>query len=139
MQLIHKDRKEPDIKYCAKCGKEMHSLYPDEYCPICKEYLLFQEVKDYIRSGNDIHEQDVAEHFNIPIRKVREWIKEGRIQYKGETAGKFSSVHCSICGKPITFGTVCPECHSLQKLQVVATNQTTENAEMHFLNKKIGE
>ena len=54
---------------------------------------LFAEVKDYIRE-NDVKEIDVAEHFGIPVSKVRRWIKEGRIQYKeGEN---ITPIHCQI-------------------------------------------
>ena len=80
---------------------------------------MFIEVKDYIRA-NDVKENDVAEHFGIPVSKVRRWIKEGRIQYKGENSKTVSGVHCQICGKSMEFGTLCAECRKLQNLQVVA-------------------
>ena len=123
---------------CKKCGRDLPDTYPHELCPACIEFELFSQVKEFIRSNDDVHEQDVAEKFNIPVRKVRDWIHEGRIQYKGDTSEKFTSVVCRSCGKPISFGNLCPTCHSLQQLQVVsAFKKPAESAgEMHFLGKE---
>lgn len=139
MELIH-DRKrfKDEVKTCKRCGRDLHPTYPHELCPICMEMDLFNQVKEYIRSNEDVREQDVAEKFNIPIRKVRSWIREGRIQYKGEAANKIGGVVCQICGKPISFGNLCPMCHSLKQLQVVRQyKKPSETAgEMHFIGKE---
>ena len=82
-----------------------------------------------------MRELDVAEHFDIPIAKVRKWIREGRIQYKGEAGKTISSIYCQICGKPIEFGTLCPECHRLQGLKIVAQQYAEQKSEMRFINK----
>lgn len=135
MHLVHQDRsQETEVKVCKQCSRQLHEAYPHDLCPMCMEYNLFNEVKDYIRN-NDVHEQDVAEHFNIPLSKVRGWIREGRIQYKGESKDKISGVYCRVCGKPIAFGVTCPECHSLENLQIVANQQKVDNAAMRFLGK----
>ncbi len=138
MQLNHNRPKLSDTKTCAKCGRDLHETYPHDLCPACMEFELFNAVKEYIRSNDDVHEQDVAEEFDIPISKVRGWIREGRIQYKGDNSDKLSSVVCKMCGKKIAFGTLCPQCHSLQQLQVVSNfkKQAETAGEMHFLNKK---
>lgn len=134
MQLVRRDEPEETVKSCPQCGTKLNNMYPHEFCPNCMEINLFNEVKDFIRE-NEVREQDVAEHFNIPIRKVRSWIREGRIQYKGEGKDAISGVHCRYCGKPISFGIACSECHSLQNLQVVAAQRGEDNAAMRFLNK----
>ena len=75
MRLDKKNRHErtrEGIKYCEQCGRVLNTLYKEDICPECQEINLFAEVKEYIRS-NDVREADVAEHFNIPIRKVRDW------------------------------------------------------------------
>ena len=94
------------------------------------------EVKEYIRN-NEVNEQDVASHFEIPIAKVRSWIKEGRIQYKNDPKENITSLYCRVCGKKIAFGVVCPECHSLENLKGVAANQVKkgELGAMRFLGK----
>ena len=124
--------KRENRKECKQCGRYLDILFEDDICPICQEINLFSEVKDYIRS-NDVKEMDVAEHFNIPVSKVRKWIREGRIQYKSDMPG-VNKVHCQICGKAIDFGSVCPECHKLQGLEVVA-KQYSEDSTMRFLGK----
>ena len=124
-----------EAKRCKQCGHALSESYTQEICPRCQEINLFAEVKDYIRE-NDVREMDVAEHFDIPIGQVRKWIREGRIQYRGENGKTLSGVHCQICGKPIEFGTLCPECHRMQGLQIVAQQYADEQSAMRFLNKK---
>ena len=85
-----------NVHECKQCGRILNKMYRDEICPECKDLNLFAEVKDYIRE-NDVKEIDVADHFGIPVAKVRRWIREGRIQYKeGE---HITPIHCQVCGK----------------------------------------
>lgn len=135
------DKKENPVKerLCKQCSRKLPETYEPDICPACAEINLFSEVKEYIRN-NEVNEQDVASHFEIPIAKVRSWIKEGRIQYKSDPGGNknITNLFCQICGKKIAFGVVCPECHSLQQLKVVAANnqfQTSEPSEMRFLGR----
>ncbi len=122
-------------KRCKRCSAVLPKTYEDELCPACQEAELFSEVKDYIRS-NDVREMDVVDHFGIPIGLVRRWIREGRIQYKGSDGRTLSGVHCQICGKTIEFGTLCPECHRLQGLQIISQQYEDVKAAMRFLNSK---
>lgn len=135
MHLVHKDRETlPSVKICPQCGTQLHEMYPDELCPLCIERNLFSDVKDYIRN-NDVNEQDVSEHFNIPVAKVRGWIKEGRIQYKGESKDSISGVNCRFCGKSIAFGTTCADCRRLEDLQIIASMKKSENGHMRFVGQ----
>lgn len=131
--IVDGEYREP--KRCKQCGNGLSEEYTQDICPRCQEINLFADVKDYIRK-NDVRETDVAEHFDIPIGKVRKWIREGRIQYRGEDGKTLSGVHCQICGKAIDFGTLCPECHRVQGLQIVAQQYADEKSAMRFLNKK---
>jgi RNA polymerase subunit RPABC4/transcription elongation factor Spt4/ribosomal protein L32 len=121
-------------KDCKQCHRSLPDVYVGDLCPTCQEAKLFSEVKDYIRS-NDVKETDVADYFNIPVSQVRKWIREGRIQYRTRSGETISSVHCQICGKAIDFGTLCPECHRLQGLKIVAQRQAEEKSLMRFLDK----
>ena len=79
-------------------------------CPTCQEAQLFRNVRDYIRA-NTVNEYEVAEHFHIPLRQIKEWIREGRIEYhEVNTASTISGMHCQRCGAPVSFGTLCPNC-----------------------------
>lgn len=122
-------------RFCKQCGRFLLDEYKEEICPDCQELNLFSEVKDYIRE-NDVRESDVAEHFGLPVTKVRRWIREGRIQYKGVQNGLYGGVHCQLCGKPIDFGTICPDCHRAHNIKGVATVEKAEDKSvMRFLNK----
>ena len=49
------------------------------------------------------NEYEVAEHFHIPLRQIKEWIREGRIEYhEVNTASTISGMHCQRCGAPVS-------------------------------------
>ena len=73
-------------KYCKNCGRVLSPTYEAELCPTCEENQLFDKVRDYIRK-NDVTEMQVAEHFGIPQKKVKAWIKEGLSIRKMEISG----------------------------------------------------
>lgn len=103
-----------NFKFCEFCGKPLPLSYKETYCPNCKENMLFREVKEYIRN-NIVNEYQVADHFDIPLRMVKNWIREGRIEYREVPAGQaaIASLHCMRCGAPVTFGTMCAKCLKL--------------------------
>ena len=97
-------------KQCEFCGRPLPKNYEGELCPRCKDNQLFNEVKHFIRSNN-VNEHEVAAHFGIPLKQVKEWIRDGRIEYRTKNAASnVSALHCQQCGAPITFGTLCPKC-----------------------------
>lgn len=59
-----------NYKYCERCNRPLPLTYEDAICPDCQNQELFTNVKEYIRA-NDVTEYDVAEHFNIPLSKVK--------------------------------------------------------------------
>lgn len=132
--LVGKREGYREQKTCQQCGRYLNDLYTKDICPACMDMNLFSEVKEYIRE-NDVKENDVAEHFGLSIGKVRTWIREGRIQYRGQDGKTLSSVHCQVCGKPIEFGTVCSECHRTQGLQAVAKRYQEEKSAMRFIGQ----
>lgn len=117
------------VKNCKQCGRRMHPEYAKDICPECQELNLFGEVKEYIRN-NDVNEADVAEHFGLPNRKVRAWIREGRIQYKNTDGASVSQVYCQICGAPLDFGNLCAKCRHMQGLEVVAKQYKNDSEGM---------
>lgn len=125
--------------YCKLCKKALPRSYKEEYCPTCKELRLFDSVREYIRS-NDVNEYQVAAHFEIPVRIVKQWIKEGRIEYKEQEKKSIISTHCSRCGAPVTFGTLCTQCLRLmngEKMQGFGKiERKEEDDKMRFLDSK---
>lgn len=96
-------------RYCKSCGKLLLENYMKDLCSVCEAQRIFDEVRDYIRS-EEVNEYDVAEHFQIPVEMVRQWIKEGRIEYKERGENTIMSSFCQRCGAKVTFGTLCPKC-----------------------------
>lgn len=101
------------IKQCEYCKRALPLHYEADYCPKCLDARLFNDVKDFIRS-NTVNEYEVAAHFNIPLKQVKEWIREGRIEYRTDNSSNtISGMHCQRCGAPVTFGSLCPKCLKL--------------------------
>lgn len=119
-------------KYCEICHRNLPLNYTESACPACSEYVLFQQVKEYIRA-EDVNEYQVADRFQIPLQLVRKWIREGRIQYKETTKGKVR-MHCQICGAQVSFGSICPKCLKEQNTSgTVLKSYTTDPGNMRHL------
>lgn len=115
-----------NYKFCEICRRPLPETYEDSLCPDCQKEELFRKVKEYIRE-NDVTEYDVAYEFNISLHQVKQWIREGRIEYKDKrlNAASNTNLQCSICGAPITFGTVCPKCMK-QKMAPSAPSEDSD-------------
>lgn len=136
----HSNKKE-DItiyKVCQFCNAPLPTDAKDGLCANCRDRALFIEVRDFIRE-NDVNEFQVAEHFGIPLRVVKNWINEGRIEYREDPTGKhiIANIHCKGCGGPITFGTLCTRClKKMNKNFEGFGKQAPTNADkMRFLNE----
>ena len=101
-----------NYKECEYCKRPLPIHYEKTLCPNCLDAQLFHEVKEFIRS-NTVNEYEVAEHFGIPIKQVKAWIREGRIEYRTSESDSSISMHCQRCGAPVSFGTLCPKCLKL--------------------------
>lgn len=105
-----------DYYYCASCSRLLPKDYEFEKCPLCIENDLFRQVRDYIRA-NDVTEYDVAAEFDLPISRVKTWIRQGRIQYKEDKNKKIIGHHCARCGELIAQGEFCVHCRTILKRQ----------------------
>lgn len=125
-----------EYSYCRECKKLLPKEYEFELCPNCIENNLFKEVREYIRK-NDVTEYDVAEEFGLPLKRVKGWIREGRIQYKEDKNKKIIGHHCGRCGELIMKGEFCTNClHILktQKATLVYHSDESEDSRMRFLD-----
>ncbi len=75
------DLSSPRTKVCSSCGRPMSRSVKGDICQACSDEELYAEVKDYILHNN-VTEMEVAETFGIPLKQVRAWIKDGRIDYR---------------------------------------------------------
>ena len=84
-------------KQCEFCNRPLPNDYEGTLCPRCKDHKLFHDVKEFIRA-NQVNEYEVADHFKIPLKQVKEWIREGRIEYNTSTSSNtISGMHCQHC------------------------------------------
>lgn len=124
-----------NYKYCEYCGIPLSIDFEDTVCPSCKEQLLFRDVKEFIRE-NDVTEYDVAKHFSIPLQRVKQWIREGRIEYKEKPDTKKAiSTHCQECGTPISFGFLCGKCLKKQNMSGYSKLTPDEAGRMRYLEE----
>lgn len=123
-------------KYCKYCGRVLAPTYKEDNCPMCIENILFDQVREYIRA-NDVTEQQVANHFQIPQKKVKGWIKEGRIEYKENgNVRALITMHCENCGAPVRFGSLCTKCRSmLNKAKYNYMGNDEMDTRMRFLDQ----
>ncbi len=135
-----KSKQRSNVKVCVNCGRRLVRSSENGLCPMCAEQELFNEVRDYIRA-NDVKDYDVAQKFGIPLNKVKEWIRQGRIQYKNDPTMKsvIMGNYCQVCGQPTNFGTICPKCMKEKKkenIQGVAIGkpQGDGNKKMRFMD-----
>lgn len=126
-----------NYKYCTYCGRPIPRASESGCCPQCQETILFSSVREYIRN-NDVNEFQVAEHFDIPLRMVKQWIREGRIEYKTAGDGKnyITNIRCNRCGAPATFGTLCTACLKLLNNNVhgYGAKTASDDDKMRFLD-----
>lgn len=140
-QPINKRINPSDYKYCEYCGTTLPRVSKSDYCERCQEILLFHEVKDFIRC-NDVNEYQVADYFNLPLRVVKGWILDGRIEYKQTSTGQKTlndTLVCESCGTPVNFGSLCPKClKSLNRnLKGFGLQKLPREERMRFLNNEM--
>lgn len=98
--------------------------------------MQFREIREYVRE-HDVNEFQLAETFGIPLRQVKQWIREGRLEYK-EIMNMVTSLHCQRCGKSIQFGNFCPECNRAEygvKGGFDALKEKDADEQIRFYNK----
>ncbi len=96
-------------KFCEWCNCPIDIDSESDLCPNCQASMEFRKVREYVREHN-VNEFQLAEAFGIPLRQVKQWIREGRLEYR-EFEKKIVNLHCQQCGKSIQFGSLCPECN----------------------------
>ena len=116
------------MKECITCSRYLSDGYKDSICPVCKELALFDNVKEYIRNNN-VNVCQVAKHFQISVRQVRKWIKEGRIDYKVTSKDEGQLLYLIDCGCSMkAAGTIlCPKCELKRKQIRTFTNSSIIN------------
>lgn len=98
-----------NVRNCPRCGKMFRPLSGRRICPDCVKADLeeFHSVRDYLRDHPGANIFEVTEATGVPVRKIQEYIREGRLVVS-ESADW--GVTCENCGAPVKTGRLCPEC-----------------------------
>lgn len=137
MPMEHKKLFGESFRKCVCCDRFLPDGYEGDMCPRCEENELFAKVKEFIRK-NDVTEWQVAQEFNLPRRRVRHWIAEGRIEYKNDGEEHLGQIYerCEICGEPIKIGSVCPHCAKNARGHAVSKPKENGGNDVMWYNSK---
>jgi len=96
------------IVNCKQCGK-IFNYDGSKICPNCRkaEAENFQKVKDYLYSNPGVSVQDVEEETKVPAKKIIEYLRQGKLEVKGD--GNYL-LSCEKCGVSIKSGHYCEKC-----------------------------
>ncbi|MDR0271719.1 MAG: flagellar protein [Clostridiales bacterium] len=97
-----------DFVNCPRCGKLFHRT-SSSICPPCvkDEEKIFDKVRDFVKENPDKSVKEVAEECEVTVKRIMQYVKDGRIQAGVGMKGEFT---CSQCGKPIITGRMCEKC-----------------------------
>lgn len=97
------------LKNCHKCGRVFQTdEIGQKFCSRCRidEEGLFLKAREYIYDNPDTNVIDVSEELDIEEELVLKWLRQGRLQLKGEGVG----YPCDRCGTSIQTGRFCEKC-----------------------------
>lgn len=98
-----------NLRNCTRCGKMFRPLSGKRICPDCVRAELeeFQAVRDFLRKNPGANILDVSEATGVPVKKIQEYIREGRLVVSESAEW---GVACEVCGAPVKTGRLCPKC-----------------------------
>ena len=124
-----------DIRNCRNCGRLFTDFVGRHLCNECMKAddELFDRVRDYIRENPDATIFSTSEACEVSEAKIRQWLKEERLEYK-EHLG--SGLYCEKCGAPISTGRYCGKCKTALTREFGAILRTNEAAVKPEVKKK---
>ena len=136
------------FKQCRLCRRVFqYPGYGAQVCPMCKKEddEMFERVKKYLRDNPGSTLYMTAEECDVPESRIRDWLKEERLEYTG--SGE-TGLTCEHCGKPVRSGRLCDECklsfskaagemkRSLDKPAAEKPKIVHDGEKMRFLGKR---
>lgn len=100
-----------DVRSCKNCGKLFNYLQGPAICPTCKKKMemKFIEVREYIRENEYATIPEIAEHNDVSVKQIKQWIREERLIFR---EGSPVGIECENCGRMIRTGRFCEGCKS---------------------------
>ena len=68
-------------KFCVRCQKRIPASSKYDKCKECFKHEIFPSVREYVEQ-NDVSEVELAEHFELDLSIVKEWIRDGSLEQK---------------------------------------------------------
>lgn len=98
-----------DVRNCIRCGKMFRPVGGRRICPDCVKADLeeFHSVRDYLKENPRANILEVNEATGVSIKKLRDYIREGRLVL---AEGNDWGIKCENCGEPVKTGRLCPDC-----------------------------
>ncbi len=132
-------------RFCTECGGVMVFKGVGEYhCEDCNSvaYDDYGKVRLFLEEKPGANAIEVEEGTGVSQKTIRLMLRESRLQVAEGAQGFLS---CEVCGKPIRFGNMCPECEMkshrnleeherrIKNLQGFAMNQKGEEGHRRFM------
>lgn len=95
---------------CKECGGVMIFKGVGEYqCEKCKalDYDDYGKVRNYVEVHRGATAAEVEAATNVKQRKIRNMLKEGRLQVSADSK---VFMRCEMCGQSIRSGRLCSDC-----------------------------
>lgn len=93
---------------CGKCGRMFSAENGQKFCSKCRnsDEDDFMIVREFVYDNPDSTVSDVAEETGIDESKILKFLRQGKLQLKGDGVG----YPCERCGKSINTGKFCDAC-----------------------------
>ena len=79
------------------------------------------------------HMMELLSDEALSPEQVKKWIREGRIEYKDDHLNTIT-MHCTRCGAPISFGTLCAKCMRQKDVSVHSSaREDVSDSRMRFI------
>lgn len=98
------------FKQCRICRRPFqYQGFGAQVCERCKkeDEEMFDKVKTFLRDNPGMTMHETAKECEVPEARIREWLKEERLEFTGSGD---TGLNCEHCGKPIQSGKLCDEC-----------------------------
>ncbi len=95
-----------NVGNCSRCRK-LYQVNSRKLCPECvkEEEAQFDAVRQFLREHDPVDAQGLSEALSIPVERVIQFLKEGRLI---ETVS--IEYPCESCGTLIRTGRLCEPC-----------------------------
>ncbi len=137
-----------NVRQCRVCKRLFrYQGFGAGTCPICRKEddEMFTRVKTYLRDHYGSTLVEVSMECDVPMERIKEWLKEERLEYTG---GGDTGLVCEKCGTPILSGRLCDNCRmsyakaarsmeqTVKKPEEKRPERTSTGDRMRFLGKK---